>query len=457
VSWRAALAAAAACLGAAVLLRLLMQPTLALVLAAAVVLVFLARRSVAYPLALAGLPPVIFAVFGSNPLPRGTVTGIVAGAIIIAVVFAVVERADPPPPWVFLAVPVVVSVALLAVMLLRLGDSPATDVGSVKVQLFAVGNLLFLLGGLVVGWRIEDVPLLLGLVLAIAVAGAVILVVKFSTGQAETVLASRFAVTLEEGPIALGRAAGAGLLIALYVLMSARPAALRLLVAGTAPVLAVGLFASGSRGPALGLAVGLIVLLALGLTGRTALRGVLLFAGAVMAAIVVVAQVVPQSSISRTLSFVSGDAAVSSNGRTQLWSSALDMFDRAPLLGEGTGAFAALPSQESYPHNLFLELAAELGLIGLALGLAMAGGVAVSLTRAWRSARGEELPLAAAILALFSGAVVNAMFSGAIYDNRAVWLWGGVAVGISARVLAPARAGPLRVRARLEQPVRQHL
>jgi hypothetical protein len=36
---------------------------------------------------------------------------------------------------------------------------------------------------------------------------------------------------------------------------------------------------------------------------------------------------------------------------------------------------------------------------------------------------------------LFVSALVNAFVSGAIQDNKEIWVWGGLAVGMSTRVL----------------------
>lgn len=51
-------------------------------------------------------------------------------------------------------------------------------------------------------------------------------------------------------------------------------------------------------------------------------------------------------------------------GRSLLWMYAVDIFKGSPLLGAGLGGYFALTG-EAYPHNFFLELLAETGIVGL--------------------------------------------------------------------------------------------
>jgi hypothetical protein len=76
------------------------------------------------------------------------------------------------------------------------------------------------------------------------------------------------------------------------------------------------------------------------------------------------------------------------HGRTDTWSAALQTFADRPLSGTGAGAFLAGSARHQdgqtirFAHNLPLELAAELGLIGLLLALAFYATTARAL---WRS------------------------------------------------------------------------
>jgi O-antigen ligase len=408
-----------------------------------VVIALLARHSVAWPLALSGFPPVLFAVTGSDPLPNGGVVILLAGWIALSITIAVALGRELPPLAVFLSIPVLSTAALAAWMLVRLGASPAPGYGQQKVQLFLAGNVMFMLGGVIAGWRPKQLRLLLKLVFLVSFAGAAVLGYQFLTGGAKATLPDRFTLSASDDPIALGRDSAGGLLIGIYLLLTVRSSTTRLLLALSVPVLAIALVAAGSRGPVVGVMAGLVVFAALTVSSRGARRRLLSLAGAVLGSVIVVPIVVPQAAVSRSLEiFAVSGGGLSSNGRTGLWGDAVSTFASHTFMGIGTGGFSAVQVAEAYPHSLLLEVASELGVVGLALVTAMVVGIVVRLITSWRQAAADEQRLdTALILALFSTGFVNALFSGALPDNRVVWLWAGVGVGLSgARMAARSHA-----------------
>jgi O-antigen ligase len=102
------------------------------------------------------------------------------------------------------------------------------------------------------------------------------------------------------------------------------------------------------------------------------------------------------------------------SGRTDLWSTAWAMFQWAPLLGNGPHTFGVFHSEAPWVHNLYLEVLAEQGILGLtALGVLLAYGVAI----AWklqRAASGDAALLGAGALAgligFCSAAIVELSF-----------------------------------------------
>jgi O-antigen ligase/polysaccharide polymerase Wzy-like membrane protein len=102
------------------------------------------------------------------------------------------------------------------------------------------------------------------------------------------------------------------------------------------------------------------------------------------------------------------------HGRSHEWEAALQTWFDHPLLGAGANAYyiASLPHQGAattrYAHDLPLELAAELGVCGLLLGLALYASAAQTISRATKSSALWLLaPAAVAILA----------------SNLADWTW----------------------------------
>lgn len=75
-------------------------------------------------------------------------------------------------------------------------------------------------------------------------------------------------------------------------------------------------------------------------------------------------------------------------GRLQLYSDAFGLIREAPLFGHGIGSFGYLTDYQgldSYPHNIFLEILVNTGLVGLVLFLAALVPTGLyAVKRAWR-------------------------------------------------------------------------
>src|SRR5205823_13352457 len=230
-------------------------------------------------------------------------------------------------------------------------------------------------------------------------------------------LPGRFALEAASGPSSLARGAAAGLLLAIFLLLASAVAWKRALALAAIPVLGVAFIGAGSRGPVVGLVVGVVVLFALMLGDRRSRRRLVLLGVALIVSAVIVPQLVPGQNVSRSLSVLvggnqdSGGADVS-NGRVQLWHAAWQDLGNHPLKGIGTGSFDAIHPIEIYPHNLFLEAASELGLIGLVLIAGTIGLGFFHAGRSWRRSSGEDRQQAALVAAYLAASVVNAQFSG---------------------------------------------
>lgn len=131
--------------------------------------------------------------------------------------------------------------------------------------------------------------------------------------------------------------------------------------------------------------------------------------------------------------------SVSGNQRWQYWTAALDANASAPLNGIGPGTYqfwwAANGSEPTFikdAHSLYLEVLAELGLIGLLLLLAFLVLLLTGLGRAWqRSVGGERKLLAGAI------AGVAAFLVAAGID----WAWELTVLPVCFLLLAAAAVG----------------
>jgi O-antigen ligase len=411
---------------------LLTKPTVALALLLALVALALAWRSIAYPIGLVGLPTVIDAFAGSNPLPKGATTFLLAAWIGVSVAALLLRGEGGVGLRGLFSLPVAMAFALLALMMLRLGASGDQSYGTEKIELYFADCLVLLVGAVFLGANRRAFRFSLLLTLAVAAAESVYLIGEILSGASETFV-GRFAVSAQEGPILLGRDGGTGVLIAMFVVLAWPRGWIRTSAIVALPLCLISLIAAGSRGPVVACVVGLVVLLSLVGADRQVRRRLAALIGALVGAAIVVPFVVPGSAVGRSLSTILGSAGgLSSDGRSTLWASAYTSLSHHVLLGIGTGGFGSLNLGYPYPHNILLEVGLELGALGLLALVVMIGSIAVRLARLWRETRLGERLEASLLIALLASAVVNAFFSGALPDNKDIWRWGGVAIGMYA-------------------------
>lgn len=169
----------------------------------------------------------------------------------------------------------------------------------------------------------------------------------------------------------------------------------------------VALVTIGSRGPMLGAVVGLL--------SWVLLRGILRVRSLMVLLVASVAAVLGTRQASETaLSRLGFEDPV----RMELWAMARAAFNESPWLGLGWGDYSTvsvLASIQHYPHNLFLEAASELGLLGLSFLMAF---LAIVSARVWRSRRvAEARVLAGVAIAMLVGQQFSADLT-----NRVFWI-----------------------------------
>jgi O-antigen ligase len=411
-----------------------MRPTLALLAAITPIAVLLAARSIAYPVAFAGVPVLVIALLNHNPFPHGLITVAFFGWTALAILLALLGG-NARMSFGLLGTGSVLCSLLLAIeLLMRLPSSHAPSYGSTKIQLFILQNLVVLVAGLLIAQHRVQFERFVSLSILIAGASAFLLLWRLSQGQAQALFDSRFTISPAENPIQLGRQSAEGLLFASYLLLAGSRAWARAAATIVAPVLAISLLAAGSRGPVLGAIAGMLTLFLVLARNAAARRRLFLAAVAGLIGVVLAMQFVPGQSIQRSLSFLDGSGSgISSNGRVQLWSVAWQLFTSHPVLGVGTGSFFGFDGLNEYPHNLLLEAAAELGFVGLVLMLGFLVSSWRTILKASSRLGHSGRPQMALVAALFVSAVVNAMFSGDIPTNSDLWLAAGLGLGLRLR------------------------
>lgn len=228
------------------------------------------------------------------------------------------------------------------------------------------------------------------------------------------------AVTLDgTNTIGTARIAGTGALIFFVLAVVLKDTTKRLVCVGASVALLAVLIAVGSRGPFLGIMVGIIgVLVFSPVLKRRRFAGI--FWSCVLAGTAfwwATRQTFYGSN--RAFAWLSGERDNSTDTRESMWSISWQNIAWEPA-GIGWGDFANLEDVSGtlikYPHNLFMEVFYEAGWIA---GAALLLFVSTSLLRMWK--RSYE-PVTAVLFALLLFTLVNAMVSGDINDNRLMWL-----------------------------------
>jgi hypothetical protein len=214
-----------------------------------------------------------------------------------------------------------------------------------------------------------------------------------------------------------------------------------LTTAGAAAFIAIAA-AVGSRGPVLSLAVALVVTVTAWLL-RVPRKAAPVLAVAAIGLAVVPFVSLPATSSER-LSSAARDplAAYRHDDRYGLANEAVHLIDAHPIRGAGAGAFAAVDPVTKWPHNIFLELWAELGIAAVITVAAAIAVVLVGLFRtAWRlPPHAPEQHLAYVLLAVFVFNAVTVQVTGDINQNRVFWGMLAIAWLVVAGRLATGRA-----------------
>ena len=233
------------------------------------------------------------------------------------------------------------------------------------------------------------------------------------------------------GPNVFSRAVGLMILISfqaalyLFQLPKGTPArrtllgvfVLALLVGGPGFILAQ------SRGPTLALVVSLA--LVVGLYARDVRRLVLSLLILVSAALALDSLVQANRSVNR-FDLSRETNRDSFEQRVLLINMTLDSIQDRPLLGTGTGGWPVAIrgiDQREYPHNLFVEVSAEQGLLVAGLLFFILGLLFVrALSRCWSAPDGFPRSMLVVGISSFAFFLLAVQVSGDIVDNRTLWL-----------------------------------
>jgi O-antigen ligase len=242
-----------------------------------------------------------------------------------------------------------------------------------------------------------------------------------------------FVSALGSNYIALARAGGFGLLTTLaFLLLTEQRSLVRLSLWILAVLQFWAALIAGARGPVLALILTFLVFFMLSVRGFAELK-IDQFAwklGIVAIIVAIIAGIVGQELFPtlafRTQVFIT-DLGDSAKMRLNLYEEAIKLWTSSPIWGVGTGGFAIAVTGSAfireYPHNIVLELGAEIGLVGVLVFIAMmymAFRIGLAIVR---NSSGLMRVTIRYLLVSVYFALLNAMVSGDINDNRILFTW----------------------------------
>jgi len=129
----------------------------------------------------------------------------------------------------------------------------------------------------------------------------------------------------------------------------------------------------------------------------------------------------------------------SASVRLEMYGDAVDIWARHPLFGAGIGSWPVLAGwgdQRMYPHNMILEVLSEFGVVGFFL---WAAPFLYAFWQFFRDSDPRHDPWAMLALMLLANALINAMVTGDLTDNRVVFAFLGF---LTARTLNHDKSSP---------------
>jgi O-antigen ligase len=231
---------------------------------------------------------------------------------------------------------------------------------------------------------------------------------------------TRFALPTQN-PIWFARGLGMSLLAALFLLELSKRKMERLVYVSFVLVMFFLIYAAGSRGPFFALIISLFFyFLLLRRRSFNPLKG-LVFLLLIFSSIRLMVAIAPQHIWHRMLKLFSG-FDLTTFYRLRAFETAKDLFLDNPLKGVGTAGFGDF-NMLSYPHNIFLELASELGTVGItafAVLILYAAYLGVKLLRN-KNASFPVPNLTRTFFTIFVFTLINAQVSGAVHGNFHLW------------------------------------
>ncbi len=305
----------------------------------------------------------------------------------------------------------------IAIMLLSLIYTPNLPAGLDKVGRFIVFSGIAILTPFLVLRTPAD---LRRFFLTLAVLGFVVAMDSFAG------LGGKERLVAEGGDtIQLGHDGALAIVVVWYLLLPRRSLFSRILLYGLVITLFVAVIGAGSRGPAVGLAcciaLSFVLHKELGINVKTMLADL----GCLVTAALLVVPIVgiPQSSYDYLARLGDPNMRRMLGPREALMAEGWRLTLAHPFRGVGIGGFPVVfRGIGAWPHNMMLEIGAEMGVIAVLLFCSLLWFSFREAVKQLRNSGPLLGPLSAVVFAFYAFEFIDIMNTGSMNDNRAMWL-----------------------------------
>jgi len=320
-------------------------------------------------------------------------------------------------------------VALLVLMTASLSYTPVFSAGLEKLGRFiTVTGIVIVAPFFVIGTPVAMKRFLIGFgIIAFAICGWSLSGLSGSARLA----------TPSDNTIGLGHIACALILLIWFGVIPRYRFPYRILTYLLLGVPALALVGSGSRGPVIACVA--VVLLS-PLFHRPPVRDLACMGG--LALVTLPFAKIPASSIDYLETLIRGQSVGSVlDFRSDLLAYGWKLLQRHPLIGTGIQGFRYYsPNPELYkwPHNIFLEIACELGIPAALMALSIFGSAVLEACRQLKHRTAPTFVLSQVAAALLFVGLINGTNTGDINSDRATWLFVSLVYVVRGFVTRPA-------------------
>ena len=188
---------------------------------------------------------------------------------------------------------------------------------------------------------------------------------------------------------------------------------------------------TGSRGPIVSLILGSLIYLLI--FDRHYKNRIVMLVAVMIVSVLLIFILLPDNFTSRFLNYTTGDLVIQRDGvksvstlamRWVYWKLSISEWlksFRTIVVGIGAGGFSSLyilRDYRAYPHNMFIEILLEFGLIGFSLIMLLFSKIGQLLIRNVKYSEVSMYWTIAALISFFAG-----QFSGNIADHRNMWMF----------------------------------